>query len=104
MTTQEPWDLGTLGFRSLAKQFGVETRAHRYPSVWIEDHLARVRSQALDGQPKESKLNKRHLVSWLSRMRLGEFVEASMEAMVSRTVLAFWRISSRGKSGSSFSK
>jgi transposase len=45
-----------------------------------------------------------HRGSWFRRMRLGEFVEASMAEMVSRSVLAFWRMSFLGKSGSSFSK
>ena len=58
----------------------------------------------LEGPANESEKNPRHRASGLSRMRLGEWVEAWMAAIVSRTVLAFCRINFFGKSGSSFSK
>ena len=58
----------------------------------------------LEGPANESEENPRHRASELSRMRLGEWVEAWMAAIVSRTVLAFCRINFFGKSGSSFSK
>ena len=58
----------------------------------------------LEGPANESEQNPRHRASELSRMRLGEWVEAWMAAIVSRTVLAFCRINFFGKSGSSFSK
>ena len=62
--------------------------------------------RALDreSQANEPDENPRHRASELSRMRLGEWVEAWMAAIVSRTVLAFCRINFFGKSGSSFSK
>lgn len=58
----------------------------------------------LEGRANESEQNPRHRASGLSRMRLGEWVEAWIAAIVSRTVLAFCRINFFGKSGSSFSK
>ena len=58
----------------------------------------------LEGPANEFEQNPRHRASELSRMRLGEWVEAWMAAIVSRTVLAFCRINFFGKSGSSFSK
>ena len=62
------------------------------------------RAVDLESQANEPEENPRHRASELSRMRLGESVEAWMAAIVSRTVLAFCRINFFGKSGSSFSK